>query len=96
LVVAEVFEILMGAAGFAAGHAPDAAVDGLAFEAMAGCLDFYDDASCERRCAGALVETFDRVEDGFSAARPRIGELGLQWWDTDHESVDGVVAVRIV
>jgi hypothetical protein len=48
LVVVEVFEVVMGAAGFVAGHAPDAAVDGLAFETMAGCLDFCDDvASCE-------------------------------------------------
>jgi len=97
LVVAEVFEVLMGAAGFVAGHAPDAAVDGLAFEAMAGCLDFYDDvASCERRCAGALVETFDRVEDGVSSAWAVVGDLGLQWWDGDGGSVDGGVTVRIV
>jgi hypothetical protein len=74
----EVFEAAVGAAGFVAGQAPDAAVDGLAFEAMAGCLDLCDDvASCELRCAGALVETFERVEDGFSAARPGIGDLGL-------------------
>ena len=68
-VVAEVFEIVMGAAGFVAGHAPDAAVDGLAFEAMADCLDFYDDVTAgEHGCAGAVAEPFDGVDDGISAA----------------------------
>ena len=97
LVIAEVFEVLVGAAGFVAGHAPDAAVDRLAFEAMAGCLDFCDDvASCELRCAGALVELVDGVEDGVSAAWAGVGELCLQRRDGDCRSVDGGVAVRIV
>jgi hypothetical protein len=78
LVVAEVVEVSVGAAGFVAGHAAEAAVDGLAFEAMAGCLDFGDDvASCEHGRAGALVELVDGVEDGFSAAPAGVGELGL-------------------
>jgi hypothetical protein len=46
--IAEVFELPMCAAGFMASHAPEATVDGLAFEAMAGRLGFGDDvASCE-------------------------------------------------
>ena len=60
----------MGAAGFVAGHAAEAAVDGLAFEAVAGCLDFGDDvASCELCGAGALAESLDSGENGGSAAR---------------------------
>ena len=55
----------MGAAGFVAGHAAEAAVDGLAFEAVAGCLDFGDDvASCELCGAGALAESLDSGENG--------------------------------
>jgi hypothetical protein len=61
---------VVGAARFVAGQAAEAAVDGLAFEALAGCLDFGDDvASCELSCAGALVEPIDGVEDDVSAAR---------------------------
>jgi len=88
---------VVGAAGFVAGHAPEAAVDRLAFEAVIGCLDFGDDvASCELCCAGALVELVDGVEYGVSAAWAGVGDLGLQWWDSDGGAVDGVVAVRIV
>jgi len=69
LVVAEVFEVVVGAAGLLAGHAADAVVDGLAFEAMAGCLDFCDDiAAGELGGAGALAESFDGIEDGVAAA----------------------------
>jgi hypothetical protein len=64
---------------------------------MAGCLDFGDDvASCELGVAGVLLELFDGVDDGVSAAWAGVGELCLQWWDGDGGSVDGVVAVRIV
>ena len=78
----------MGAARFVAGQAAEAAVDGLASEAVAGCLDFGDDvASCELCGAGALMESADGVEDGVSAARTRVGELGLQRWDGDGRSV---------
>jgi hypothetical protein len=99
LVVAEIFEVAVGAAGFVAGQAADAPVDGLPFEAMTGCLDFGDNvAPREFRGAGALVELIDGVEDGVSAAQTGagVGELGLQRWDGDGGSVDGVVAVRIV
>jgi hypothetical protein len=64
--VAEVFEVVVGASRLVAGHAAEAAVDHLTFEATAGRLDFCDDvASCELCCAGALVEPFDCVEDAF-------------------------------
>jgi hypothetical protein len=64
---------------------------------VAGCSDFGDDvASCELCGAGALMESADGVEDGVAAAGAVVGELGLQRWDGDGRSVDGVVAVRIV
>jgi hypothetical protein len=60
-------------------------------------LDFGDDVtSRELGGAGALVKLVDGVEDGGSAARPGVGECGLQGWDGDERPVDGVVAVRIV
>jgi hypothetical protein len=46
--------------------------------------------------AGAQVEPIDGVEDGESAAWAVVGDLGLQWWDGDGRTVDGVVAVRFV
>ena len=55
-MVAEVLEIVMGAAGFLAADASEAAVEGLPFEAGAGCLDFGDDVPpCELGCVGALA-----------------------------------------
>ena len=97
MLVAEVLEVVVGTAGFVAGHAPEAAVDGLAFETEVGCLDFCDDvASCELRCAGALVKPVDGFEDGVSAAGAPVGELRLQLRNPDRGSVDGVGAVRIV
>jgi hypothetical protein len=69
LVIAEVVEVVMCAAGFVPGHAAQAAVDGLALEDGASRLDFGDDvASCELGCAGALMELANGVEDGVSAA----------------------------
>jgi hypothetical protein len=54
-----------------AGQSAEAAVDGLAFEASGGALDFGDDiAAGKLGGAGALVKSLDGVEDGFSAARP--------------------------
>jgi hypothetical protein len=71
LIVAEIFEIVVGAAGFVAGHPAKAAVDRLPFEAAADCLDFRDDvAARELGGAGAPVESFDGVEDSGSATRP--------------------------
>ena len=94
---AEVFEVMVGAAGFLAGQAAEAAVDGLPFEASAGCSDFcHNVAAGELGGTGALVKSLDGVEDGVSAASTGFGELGLQRWDGDGRSVDGVVAVRIV
>jgi hypothetical protein len=56
LVVAEMFEVTVGAAVFVACQSAEAAVDGLAFEVVAGSLDFGDDvAASELGCAGALV-----------------------------------------
>jgi hypothetical protein len=78
-------------------HAAEAAVDRLTREAGAGVLDFGDDvAAGELSGAGALLESSDGFEDRVPAARPGVGELGLQWRDGDARSVDGVVAVRIV
>jgi hypothetical protein len=78
LVVAEVVEVVVGAAGFLAAHASDAAVDGLTFEAEASAVDFGDDvASCELGVAGVLVELFDGVDDGVSAVWAGVGDLGL-------------------
>ena len=55
-VVAEVFEVVVGAAGFVAGQAAEAAVDGLPPEAVTGCLDLRDDvAAGELGGAGALL-----------------------------------------
>jgi hypothetical protein len=63
-------------------HASEAAVDGLAFEVDVGCLYLSDDiAPRELGGAGALLESGDGVEDGGSAARSGIGDLGLQGWD---------------
>lgn len=97
LAIAEVFDVVVGAAGFVAGHAAQAAVDGLTFEAAAGCLDVGDDVtSGELRSAGALVKLVDGVEEGGPAAWAGIGDPCLQWWDGEGGSVDGFVAVRIV
>jgi hypothetical protein len=79
---------MVGAAGFLAGQAAEAAVDGLTPEAGGGVLDFGDDvAARELRGFGALLESFDGVEDGVSAASTGFGELGLQRWDGDGRSV---------
>jgi hypothetical protein len=87
LAVAEDFMIVMGAAGFVTGHAPQAAVDGLPLEATAGSLRFRDDVpSREVSRAGALLEAGYGVENGGSAARPGVNELlsrcrrYLRWW----------------
>jgi hypothetical protein len=94
--VADVFRIVVGAARFVAGDAADATVDGLAFEAEAGTVDFSDDVP-PRECSytGALLESFDGVEDRVPAAQATVDNLGLQRRNADRASVDGVVAVRI-
>jgi hypothetical protein len=69
VVVAEFFEVAIGAAGLFASHPTDAAVDGLLLKVAAGSLDFGDDvAPGEHGRASALVETFDGFDDGVSAA----------------------------
>jgi hypothetical protein len=68
----------MGTTALLAGQAAEAAKDRLTLEVGTGCLDFCDDvASCELCCASALVELVDGVEDGGSAARAVVGDLGL-------------------
>jgi hypothetical protein len=80
-----------------AGHAAQAPVDGLALEAGTGRLDFGDDVTpCKLGCTRAPLQSVDGVEDGVSATRTGVGDLGLQWRDGDGRPVDGVVAVRIV
>ena len=69
MVIAEVVEVVMCAAGFVPGHAAETAVDRLAREATVGCSHFGDDvATRERGGASALVQPVDGVEDGVSAA----------------------------
>jgi hypothetical protein len=78
LVVAEVFEIVVGAARFVAGHAAEAAVDRLKLEATASGSDLCNDvAADELGRAGALMESINCVEDRLSAARSVIDDLGL-------------------
>ena len=43
----------------------------------------------------AVVKAVDGVNDGVSAARAGVSDLGLQRWDGDGGSVDGVVASRM-
>jgi len=75
--VADVFEVVVGAAGFVAGHAAQAPVDGLALEAGTGRLDFGDDVTpCKLGCTRAPLQSVDGVEDGVSAARTGVGDLG--------------------
>ena len=50
----------------------------------------------ELRRAGALVQPFDGVEDGVSAAGAAVRHFGLERRDGDGWSVDAVAAVRIV
>jgi hypothetical protein len=97
LVTAEVFEVVVGAAGSVTGQAPEAAVDRLALEAVSVGLDFGDNITARELCSpSALVEAFDGVENCPSATRAAVGDLGLQWWNGDGGPADGVVAVRIV
>jgi len=96
-IIAEVYKVVVGAAGFAVGNAAEAAVDGLPREVGARCLDFGDNvAPREFDVAGALMESVDGAENGVSAAGASADELCLQRRNADRGSVDGVVAVRIV
>jgi hypothetical protein len=73
------YKVVVGAAGFMAGHAAKAAVDRLTLEAGTGVPDFGDDvASSKLDGAGALVELVDGVEDGGPAARAGVGELACR------------------
>jgi hypothetical protein len=77
-VIADVFEVVVGAAGFVAGHAAQAPVDGLALEAGTGRLDFGDDVTpCKLGRARALMQFMDGVQDGVSAAQAAVSKLGL-------------------
>lgn len=75
MAIAEDLEIAIDAARLFASHPAQAPIDGLAFEAGTGRLDFGDDvAAGERVGVGALVEPFDGFEDGNSAARTAVDE----------------------
>jgi hypothetical protein len=78
--VTEVFQVEVSAAGFVAGHAPQAAVDRLAPETGIG-TDFGDDVTPrELGGAGASAELVDRVQDGVAAARPGHGAAEFARW----------------
>ena len=77
-VIAEVYMVGVGTAGFAVGNAAEAAVDGLPREAGARCLDFGDNvAPREFDVAGAPMESVDGAEDGVLAAGASVDELCL-------------------
>ncbi|CAN5825795.1 hypothetical protein BH23ACT10_BH23ACT10_36840 [soil metagenome] len=96
-VVSDFAKVMPGTAGFAAGHATQAPVDGLAFEAGAGFSYFGDDlSSSELGCTGTLLQSVDGGQDGVSAAGTAVDERSPVRRDSDRRSVHGVGAVRIV